>query len=94
MYHIYGKNPLACAVPSITIPVLFGEFVFPSCLVRLSSLLNRDFIATGCVVTRKIQAPATPRNLKSLAEWSSVGFGLSLLQVPVNPVNLLEIILT
>ena len=95
MYHIYGKNPLVCIVPSITILALFGEFIFslvPS--VRLPSSLNCDFIVTGCILTHRFSIPLTPHNQKILDHLSTVAFSFSLLQVPANSINLLEIILT
>ena len=85
MYHIYGKNPLVCIVPSITILALFGEFIFslvPS--VRLPSSLNCNFVVTGCVLTHLFSKPLTLHNSKVLDHWSTVSFSLSLLQVPPN----------
>ena len=85
MYHIYGKNPLVCIVPSITILALFGEFIFslvPS--VRLPSSLNCNFVVTGCVLTHLFSKPLTLHNAKVLDHWSTVSFSLSLLQVPPN----------
>ena len=95
MYHVYGKNLLVCIVPSITISALFGEFVFPLVpSVCLPSSLNCDFVVSGCILTHIFSKPIMLHNQKILDHWSTVAFSFSLLQVPANPINLLEIILT
>ena len=84
-----------CIIPSITTAAAFGEFTFPlASPVYLALPLNFDFLVAGCGIADVFRNPTAPSFQKALGDWTASSFSLSILQVLVYPINLLETILT
>jgi len=96
MYHIYDRNPYICIVPSLGIVALFCEFVLPHppCPVRLPLSLNYDFLAVSWGLVNQSRDLTTPAGQIARNYWSCACFSLSILQVPINPLNSKEKTLT
>ena len=87
MFHIYDRKPFVCIIPSITTAALFCEFfpLYAPPPVCLPSSLKRGFLATACGLANQLRNPG---GLKARDSWSWASFCLTILQVPMDSINL------